>query len=149
MTLDIAAEPSGVLRMGDAKAVRVGEDVTVHGFPNYGGGPESITPATVTQVVARLFAERLFLSVPIYLGNSGGPVLNKNFEVVGVVQYGWDLAKLKKLPEDKVVVQSSAIRIDVLARLKKPDEAGAALPAGQVDKSPARAAEENPPDQGA
>ncbi len=86
------------IRIGDDKAMRVGEQVYVLGYPGVATfhpliSEESISEATLTQglVSARKNMkggwEVLQIDAAITHGNSGGPVMNSNGEVIGLATF--------------------------------------------------------------
>jgi ankyrin repeat protein len=71
------------LRLGDAMSVTPGQPLYVLGFPR----PESLgdIEATFTEGIVSVVRTGLIqMQVPISSGNSGGPVLDQNGEVVGI-----------------------------------------------------------------
>jgi TPR repeat protein len=84
LAADLHAEHSAIWRL----QVRQGEDIAVYGFPLPGalasGG--NVTIGIVTALAGMRDDSRfLQISAPIQPGNSGGPVLDRNGAVVGVI----------------------------------------------------------------
>jgi hypothetical protein len=143
--LEIDGWPPGMLLPGDSRKVKAGNEVIVYGFPAYSGhGPETVTPAAITLVGIRFWVERLFLSAPIYGGNSGGPVLNKDVEVVGVAQYGTELVQAGEAPSEKIEIRHNAIALHELESLREVSVAG--KNAEVVETSDGQADPSNAPD---
>jgi RNA-directed DNA polymerase len=88
--LEIAAHPVAVLI--EAKApIGVGQAVVVAGFPNHGpGGTGARTKTHITRIQPRHGVRHFYLANPIQSGNSGGPVLNHAFQVIGIAARGDD-----------------------------------------------------------
>ncbi len=70
------------LSLGDSDKVRIGETVYVAGNPK--GLEGTFSYGIISSRRNKLTKERLQMTVPISPGSSGGPVLNKKGEVVGV-----------------------------------------------------------------
>lgn len=64
------------------------ENVYVCGFPNYSNGSPSCTPACVTAFRRSGISERFLVSAAIVKGTSGGPILDRNWKVVGIAVTG-------------------------------------------------------------
>ena len=77
------------LKTGDDRNIKVGDIVTVIGFPDYkhGHGPY-INSGRIVQSVNRFNNKMWMIDIPILHGNSGGPVVNKENEVIGIATYG-------------------------------------------------------------
>lgn len=77
------------LKVGDDSKLAIGSQVTVLGFPQYSPGE---TPYINTGKIIqskKLFGEKVWLlDIPVIHGNSGGPVLNDKYEVIGVAAIG-------------------------------------------------------------
>lgn len=86
------------LKLGDSAEIDINSTVTILGFPDYSRGD---TPRiTYTQVVGKkkyLSVDIYIVSDPIFHGNSGGPVLNEKFEVVGIATNGGTADKLSSI----------------------------------------------------
>jgi S1-C subfamily serine protease len=90
LDLSNGQEVPGVLSFGDSNTVRAGDEVVAIGTP-YGEYPNYVTSGTVGAVDRALNAGDGYAlpnliqhSAPIYEGNSGGPLLNMNGEVIGM-----------------------------------------------------------------
>lgn len=67
----------------------IGERITIVGFPNYNKGNTVHYDQGIITSYGTFFGVRLFLiSASIVFGNSGGPILNENNEVIGIVVRG-------------------------------------------------------------
>ena len=81
--LKITAEDLPVIPMGDSKLVRLGEGVVAIGNPK--GLTGTVSAGLISQIREEGDLAILQTSAPIYSGNSGGPLINKRGEVIGVV----------------------------------------------------------------
>ncbi|HVS30213.1 MAG TPA: trypsin-like peptidase domain-containing protein [Thermoanaerobaculia bacterium] len=93
-----------VLRLGDSEAVGVGESIWSVGYPAVASSTDDIiggwlsresdleatfNPGTITAIKSNVANAPVFQSnVAIYRGNSGGPAVNRNGEVIGVSTWG-------------------------------------------------------------
>lgn len=71
-------------------SVNIGEDVLLVGFPNYSQG-RSIANSVHTRVINKFpltGLERIEIGTTIRQGNSGGPLLDMAYNVVGIAQQG-------------------------------------------------------------
>ena len=75
------------LSMADQKSVSLGEQVFTIGYPapNLLGSEAKFTEGAVSSLSVGGDAGYMQISVPVQPGNSGGPLLNRSGEVVGVV----------------------------------------------------------------
>jgi S1-C subfamily serine protease len=75
------------LSIADQKSVGLGEQVFTIGFPapNMLGGEAKFTEGVISSLSVGGDAGYMQISVPVQPGNSGGPLLNRSGEVVGVV----------------------------------------------------------------
>lgn len=87
--LDLARPTPAFATLRDSGGLREGEEIVVFGFPF----AAQVSPGgTVTSgIVSSLFGPRgaghqLQITAPIQIGNSGGPVIDRQGRVVGVVQ---------------------------------------------------------------
>lgn len=74
---------------GDSGLLRPGDEVTVVGFGHW--SETSSRQVTRARVTGRLFVDpvhRILIDSPIHTGNSGGPVLNSQHQVVGIAVTG-------------------------------------------------------------
>jgi S1-C subfamily serine protease len=81
--LKITAEDLPVIPMGDSKLVRLGEGVVAIGNPK--GLTGTVSAGLISQIREEGDLSILQTSAPIYSGNSGGPLINRRGEVIGVV----------------------------------------------------------------
>ena len=70
------------LTLGDSDTVRIGETVYVAGYPK--GLEGTFSDGIISSRRDQLTEERLQMTAPISPGSSGGPVLNRKGEVIGV-----------------------------------------------------------------
>lgn len=87
--IDMARPAAAVAPFRDSGTLREGEEIVVYGFPF----AARISPGgTVTSgIVSSLFglggaAHQLQITAPVQIGNSGGPLLDRQGRVVGIVQ---------------------------------------------------------------
>ena len=113
--LKVSAEAPGVanLRTG----VRIGEEVAAFGFPLAGllatGG--NFTLGNVSALAGiRDNATLLQVSTPVQPGNSGGPLVDRSGNVVGVIVSKLDTLKLASAIDDVVQNVNFAIKTSVL-----------------------------------
>jgi len=80
--LRITGTKSPCLRLGDSRDIAIGDEVYVVGNPM---GLEGTFSRGIVSGVRQIELDTLFqITAPISPGSSGGPVLNKNGEVIGV-----------------------------------------------------------------
>jgi len=99
--LDVVGKQS--LSFPDTNALKQGEDIFVFGFPLDGYLPSTgnITPGVISALAGPGNNSSLLqITAPIQQGNSGGPVLNKKGQVVGVVVGKVDAIKVAKITGD-------------------------------------------------
>lgn len=93
-----------VLTLGDSDATRVGESIWSVGYPAVASSTDEViggwlsrdsdleatfNPGTITSIKRNVVNTPVFQSnVAIYRGNSGGPAVNRNGEVIGVSTWG-------------------------------------------------------------
>ena len=93
-----------VLRLGDSESVGVGESIWSVGYPAVASSTDEIiggwlsrdsdleatfNPGTITAIKKNAANAPVFQSnVAIYRGNSGGPAVNRNGEVIGISTWG-------------------------------------------------------------
>jgi Trypsin-like peptidase domain len=101
--LKINAEDLPVLPVGDADRVKLGEGVVAIGNPK--GLTGTISAGLISQVRDEGDFTMLQTSAPIYPGNSGGPLINKRGEAVGIItaRYGDNATLGLALPINYVV----------------------------------------------
>jgi len=107
------AKVSAVATFREGKAIRAGEDVIVVGFPLQGtlANQMNVTTGTVSALAGiGNDVTQLQLTAPVQPGNSGGPLLDKSGNIVGVV-----VAKIAAL---NMVTQSGAIPENVNFAIK-------------------------------
>lgn len=77
------------LKIGSSANLKVGDQVKILGFPLHrAGGTVHTQGATITARSPWFGIDHFIVDSPIVQGNSGGPVLNQNNEVVGVAVRG-------------------------------------------------------------
>ena len=77
------------LPIGDDSKIQTGYEVIVIGFPQHSVGAEAfIGPAKVVQSRMHLGRKLWIIDTPIVHGNSGGPIFNKEMEVIGIATAG-------------------------------------------------------------
>lgn len=89
--LSIDAPLSGELHSGTADNVKQMDAIAVAGHPNYRTGDTFVIhPGMISGHRPVSGITRLLVNVPIVAGNSGGPVVNRNNQVIGVAVTGAD-----------------------------------------------------------
>jgi len=86
--IKISAHPRGTAAFRDSSGVRAGETIVVTGFPLNGlvSSEMAITTGSVTALKGPKDDSRILqISAPIQPGNSGGPALDTDGDVIGVV----------------------------------------------------------------
>ncbi|MBU1809114.1 MAG: trypsin-like peptidase domain-containing protein [Candidatus Omnitrophica bacterium] len=87
--LKIDTEDSHYLKAGRSEVIRHGELITIAGFPQYRlGGSLIIIESKVAGFYPRFNFKRILIDKQIVGGNSGGPALNRDNEVIGIVATG-------------------------------------------------------------
>lgn len=81
--LKIADEDLPALPLGNSSQVRLGEGVVAIGNPR--GLSGTVSAGLISQLREEAPYQMLQTSAPIYPGNSGGPLINKHGEVVGII----------------------------------------------------------------
>jgi V8-like Glu-specific endopeptidase len=93
-TFELNKEKYGLksLPIGDSSKIKRNSKVIIIGYPNYAPGDDP--RVTETEVIGskRYLDINIFLvEKQIYHGNSGGPVLNENYEVIGIATNGGEM----------------------------------------------------------
>jgi S1-C subfamily serine protease len=94
--------PAG-LRFRSGQSVKLGEEVVVIGFPLRGllSSPPTVTTGIVSSLAGlRDDRTEMQISAPVQPGNSGGPVLDRSGNVVGVVESKLDAIKAAVITGD-------------------------------------------------
>lgn len=77
------------LKIGDSKKLRIGDTVTVVGYPDYSEGESiHVNKGKIIQSAKRFGIDFWLLDIPIIYGISGGPILNDKLEVIGIATRG-------------------------------------------------------------
>ncbi|HZM01622.1 MAG TPA: trypsin-like peptidase domain-containing protein [Candidatus Saccharimonadales bacterium] len=123
------------LPVASSRGVKLGESVFTIGFPNIelqGSGPK-LTKGEISSLTGMQDDPREFqISVPVQPGNSGGPLVNQNGNVVGIVEAQLaDMATLQttgSLPQNvNYAMKSSAMSVlleslpEVSAKVSEPN----------------------------
>jgi serine protease Do len=93
-----------VLTLGDSDSARVGESIWAYGYPAVASSTDDViggwlsrdsdleatfSPGIITAIKRNVTNTPVFQSnVAIYRGNSGGPVVNRNGDVIGISTWG-------------------------------------------------------------
>jgi S1-C subfamily serine protease len=111
-----AASPSW-LRLQKDTLPRLGQTVAAVGFPFYGLAGEEIvlTTGNISSILdAEAAADRIMISAPVQPGNSGGPLLSAEGEVVGMVAARADDAFFLEMTGTMPQDMNFAIRLGAL-----------------------------------
>lgn len=93
----------------------IGEEVYVVGYPQYISGNEIDIRKKVIVSKSSFIGETLYLvDGDIYHGSSGGPVLNKDFKVIGIIRAGIEVDG----DEDKTNMKRGFVPISFLSDLR-------------------------------
>lgn len=85
----ISVEEEYALKIGDSANLRIGDQVTIIGYPNHQtGNTPFIQRCAITSKKPYLQAPLCTVSGRIIHGASGGVVLNSDYEVVGIIKGG-------------------------------------------------------------
>jgi len=100
------------LQIGNSEEINQLDQVTVAGFPNYRfGDTGTINTGNVSGYRMVLGIRRMLVSMPLIAGNSGGPVLDSEFRVVGVAVTGADRMENAHRTEHHGVVPIEALQL--------------------------------------
>lgn len=94
---------------------RLHQPIFVCGFPNYSGGTTNCSPGYITSFRKMFSTDRFIASQPIIKGNSGGPVLNSRWKVIGIAATGGE-----SLAHPGNDIDSTCIKVQELLRLQIP-----------------------------
>ncbi len=135
--IKIEVKNAPVLKIGDSDKVQLQDHITVLGYPGAADtdllAAKSALEASITdgKVSAKKNAQDgspiLQVSAPSTHGNSGGPVLNDNGEIVGLLTFRGDTVNGQEVQGFNFVVASSTLKEFV-------KQAGATNEEGLVDK---------------
>jgi serine protease Do len=98
--------------------VRVGESIFVYGFPLAGllSSSGNFTVGNITSVAGLGDDSRILqISAPVQPGNSGGPLLDKSGNVVGIVVSKLNALRLAQVTEDMAQNVNFAIKASIAA----------------------------------
>ncbi|CNE47963.1 Retron-type reverse transcriptase [Yersinia bercovieri] len=77
------------LKIGDDSGIKNGTVITVIGFPQYSPGESAYVNTGKVIQSKTMYGNKFWLiDIPVIHGNSGGPVLNDKFEVIGIASIG-------------------------------------------------------------
>ena len=99
------------------KSARVGSKVFTVGYPNptLMGSEPKITNGIINSLTGAGNDPRTYqISVPLQVGNSGGPLLNMQGEVVGITTYKLNAAKFFKWTGDLPQNVNYAVKVEYL-----------------------------------
>lgn len=111
---------STTLRLRTGRSIKLGEEIVVIGYPLR--GLLSSPPAVTTGIVSSLAGLRddrtkIQISAPIQPGNSGGPVLDRSGNVVGIVVSKLDAIKAALITGDIPQNVNFAVHSSILSSL--------------------------------
>lgn len=92
--LSVAVAPGRTATFPSNPAYRQGDDVIVYGFPvpDLLSSTGNLTTGTISALSYNEDVRYLQITAPLQPGNSGGPVADKNGQVIGVASAGYDSA---------------------------------------------------------
>ena len=100
------------LRIGDSDNLSVLDEITVVGFPNYRFGDTGIIVSGHISGFRTISGiKRLLTNAPIVAGNSGGPVLNNDGDVIEIAVTGAERIEKAQETENHGAIPISAIEI--------------------------------------
>jgi serine protease Do len=112
LTTDVTAKMVPPFRIG----ARVGESVFIYGFPLAGllSSSENFTVGTITSVAGLGDDSRIMqISAPVQPGNSGGPLLDKSGNVVGIIVSKLNALRLAQVTQDMAQNVNFAIKASI------------------------------------
>lgn len=111
----LQAEPASSIASFASSPARLNQDITVVGFPLSGLlGGINVTRGTISGMTGLVGDETTMqISAPVQVGNSGGPVVSSNGEVVGVVVSKLDAERLQEAFGDTPQNINFAVRAEV------------------------------------
>jgi hypothetical protein len=99
------------LRIGTSDNLKQMDHVAIAGFPNYRlGDSGSFSPGIITGFRMVSSIRRILVNTPIIGGNSGGPALDKNGNVIGVAITGADRIEDSDKTENHGIVPIEALK---------------------------------------
>lgn len=134
--IKIQIENAPILKLADSDTVRTLEHITAVGYPGAGivpNSPDSSMVATLTDGTISAIKHTedgsalLQISAPVTHGSSGGPVLNNQGEVIGIVTFGGTDGKGNAVSGISFAVASNTVKEFV-------KQAGANNELGTIDK---------------
>lgn len=96
---------------------RLGEDIAVFGFPLRGilASSGNFTRGTITAMAGLADDTRYFqISAPVQPGNSGGPLVDRNGNVVGIVVSKINALKLASITDDIAQNVNFAVKASIV-----------------------------------
>ena len=109
--LSIDAPLTGELQSGTADAAKQMDAIAVAGHPNYRKGDTFVIhPGMISGFRMVSGIRRLLVNAPIVAGNSGGPVVNRNNQVIGVAVTGSDRMESAHDTENHGVIPIDALQ---------------------------------------
>ncbi|CAN5216880.1 hypothetical protein BH23VER1_BH23VER1_19160 [soil metagenome] len=97
VALKCALEEHAILTLGDSDLVKTGEPATAIGFPKVPSASATLNTGAVSNVHQEAVeAEYLQIDVSINSGNSGGPLLNRSGEVIGIITRSYAALKIDR-----------------------------------------------------